>query len=321
MPTQYYDGVDFKDGDYSTPWRQRGPWLGGKSQFHNTRILGEWFKNYATSQGVDQNTLAYLNNLSDAELGSLLEEFWTREDEILGDKYDRFSTADALKELKALSSINLPEPSKSYEDLYNEMSAKIDEENAAANSLYDQALASQRGLYNSQMNLLNSGYNNLAKQTLAMDYQKNNQLLGGLENSMSKARQNALEAGASAGIRLANNVNTLMSTQNQQAMQSLQTSNNLAQMLMNQQQAAAGLKSNLANAYSTNANQKAGLIQGTYERKQSNADSAWRINQDIYDDKVNRATSGLEGNTFKDSYLKFKQGQTGGTQQSGSSPY
>lgn len=310
------------------PTKERG-WgssLWGTGHYYNSASnLGDWFRRYATQAGLDESTAAYLSSLDDATLGGLIDEFWQKNvDGILWNHTDRFDAESALQNLKALSSMQLPEPSKSYEDIYNEMSAKIDEENAAASSLYDQALANQKSLYNSQMSMLENGYNRYAKQALAMDYQKNNQLMANLGNNLNKSRQNALEAGASAGIRLANNVNTLMSTQNAAAQQSLQTSNNLAQMLMNQQNAAAGLKSNLANAYSNNLNQKADLVKGDFERKKANADSSWDISQKIYDDKVARATSGLEGNAFKDSYLKFKQGQTGSTssqQSSGSSPY
>ena len=304
--TGRYDGLD-KMPTKAGGWASN-LWGNGKYYSSNSN-LGQWFRNYAIQSGLDANVLNYLKSLDDNTLGSLVNEFWQESNAPLFNKAYTFDAASALQNLKELSSINLPEPSKSYEDIYNEMSNAIDAENAQAAALYDQSLNYQQNLYNSQMQNLNKDYNDYAKQVLAMDYQKNQQLLGSLEGSMNKARQNALEAGASAGIRLANNVNTLMSTQNQQAQQSLQTSNNLAQMLMNQRNAAMGLQGNLANAYSNNANQKAGLLQGTYERKQSNADNTWRINQDIYDDKVNRATYGLEGNTFKDSYLKYKQGQ------------
>lgn len=302
------------------PTYVKGPLMGSNI---NSSQLGAWFKQYAARKGVNDHMLSYLNSLSDSALGGILDEYWNKENvagSLTGKRYT-FDSNSALQDFLALSSLDIP-AARSYEEVWNEAQAKIDAENEAAGKLYDQALDYQKDLYNKQMGMLDKGYNNLAKQTLAMDYQKNNQLLGSLGNNMNKARQNALEAGASAGVRLANNVNTLLSTQNAQAQQSLATSNNLAQMLMNQRNAAMGLGSNLANAYSTNANQRAGLIQGNFERKQAAADSAWNTEQNIYNDKVNAATSALQGNAFVDSYKGYGQTQNYNKKQtSGSNAY
>lgn len=282
--------------------------------------LGAWFKRYAAQNGIDQKTLNMINSMSDAALGGILDEYWTKSNMGIW-KDNVFDTGSAMQDLRALQSLDIP-MEKSYGDIVREAEARVDAENRQLMDIYDSALNNQQSLYNSQMGNLDRGYDRYAKQVLAMDYQKNNQLLGSLEGSMSKARQNALEAGASAGVRLANNVNTLMSTQNQQAQQSLQTSNNLAQMLMNQQQAAAGLKSNLANAYSTNANQKAGLLQGTLERKQNYADSSWNQYQKEYNDKLDAATAALGGNPFVDAQKGYNQTQNYKKQsQTQASPY
>jgi hypothetical protein len=65
--------------------------------------------------------------------------------------------------------------------------------------------------------------------------------MGTVGSEMSRARRNAIEAGASAGMRIAENVNTVLSMQNKQSQLSLETSNQLAQQLLNQRQAAMGI--------------------------------------------------------------------------------
>lgn len=317
--TNFKNGMKTEYGSSPTYVSGYGSEIFGASKIQPSD-LGAWFKKYAAQNGINQNTLNMINSMSDAALGGILDEYWKKEGMGVW-KNNIFDTSSAMQDLRALDSLDIP-MEKSYGDILRESEAKIDAENRQIMDLYDAALNNQQSLYNSQMGNIDRGYNRYAKQLLAMDYQKNNQLLGNLEGSMSKARQNALEAGASAGVRLANNVNTLMSTQNQQAQQSLQTSNNLAQMLMNQQQAAAGLKGNLANAYSTNANNKAGLLQGTLERKQNYVDSSWNQYQNEYNDKLNAATAALGSNPFVDAQKGYNQTQNYKKQsQTQASPY
>jgi hypothetical protein len=73
---------------------------------------------------------------------------------------------------------------------------------------------------------------------MSSQYQQGAQLADTMASQMERSRRNALEAGASAGLRLADNINIMLSTQNKQAQTSLETSNQLAQMLLNQQAAS-----------------------------------------------------------------------------------
>lgn len=109
----------------------------------------------------------------------------------------------------------------------------IDTEISDMTDQYNDSLRYQRDMYNRQ-----------ASNLLSNQYLANAQTADTLQSDMRRARQNALEAGASAGIRLANNVNTLLTAQNKQASTAMQTSNALAEMLLQQRSAEAGLRSN-----------------------------------------------------------------------------
>ena len=129
-------------------------------------------------------------------------------------------------------------------------------------------------------------------------------------SALDKTRQNALEAGASAGVRLAGNINTLLSVQNQQNQQSLETSNNLARMLLNQRQAAMGIRNDYNNVLNNYANQRASLMSGTAERKANYANSMMNQQQNIYDQRLQNWNDNLiavgDGNPFVN-YYKNKQ--------------
>jgi hypothetical protein len=102
--------------------------------------------------------------------------------------------------------------------------------------------ARQTNLFENQLLENQVMFDDYRSQLLGNQYQQNAQLMGSVDSAMSKARRNALEAGASAGLRMAENINTTLALQNKQSQTSLETSNQLAQQLLNQRQAAAGIR-------------------------------------------------------------------------------
>lgn len=106
-----------------------------------------------------------------------------------------------------------------------------------------QSEARQTTNFENQLKENQMAFDDYRSQVLGNQYQQNAQLMGSVDSAMSKARRNALEAGASAGLRMAENINTTLALQNKQAQTSLETSNQLAQQLLNQRQAAAGIRS------------------------------------------------------------------------------
>lgn len=131
----------------------------------------------------------------------------------------------------------------------------LDSAMTSAKEEIDKEIAQQEQALADLLSQQTASYNDAAEQILSSDYQRNASLMGTYQSEMRRAQRNALEAGASAGARLANNINVTLSTQNRQAQQSLETSNNLAQMLLNQRQAASDI-----------AQQRVGLRSGYTER-------------------------------------------------------
>lgn len=117
----------------------------------------------------------------------------------------------------------------SEDALNNIMGSRMDELNsmrADRQARYDQELAD-----------IDSDYAGLRNNLISTQARQDAQLMDTMRSEMSRARRNALEAGASAGIRLADNINIMLSNQNKQAQTSLETSNQLAQMAINQRAA------------------------------------------------------------------------------------
>lgn len=102
----------------------------------------------------------------------------------------------------------------------------------------DELRARREASYQDEMSEIRNRYNMYQNQLLSSQYQQNAQLMDTMASQLERSRRNALEAGASAGLRLADNINIMLSTQNKQAQTSLETSNQLAQMMLNQRAAA-----------------------------------------------------------------------------------
>lgn len=275
--------------------------------------LARWFRGQAGNNN-------YLNTLSDAELGSILDQYYYQNGGALGNYTYDFDLRSALQDLGALNGIGSMPTSPNWDALAQQAKNDIALENAQINSLYDKNLASQKQLYQQEIQNNNRMYNDYARQILSNDYQKNAQLMGSLGNSLDRARTSALEAGASAGLRLSNNINTLLSTQNKQAQQSLNTATNLAQAMLNQRQAAAGLRSSHNNTLANDTANRANLMRGNAERTTNYQNAYIGQQQSLYDNKMNsweNANSQYSSNPFYGSYManKQKQSYTGGGSQ------
>lgn len=268
--------------------------------------LARWFRGQAGNN-------SYLNSLSDAELGSILDQYYYQNGGTLGNYTYDFDLRSALQDLGALNGIGNMPTSPNWDALAQQAKNDIALENAQINSLYDKNLASQKQLYQQEMQNNNRMYNDYARQILSNDYQKNAQLMGSLGNSLDRARTSALEAGASAGLRLSNNINTLLSTQNKQTQQSMETATNLAQAMLNQRQAASGLRGGYSNTLSNDTANRANLTRGNAERTTNYQNAYIGQQQSLYDNKMNsweNANSQYSSNPFYGSYMANKQKQS-----------
>lgn len=175
---------------------------------------------------------------------------------------------------------------KTYEQVAKDTKSDIDR-------LYDELYDSLEGqLADNQVM-----YDAQRSQILGNQYQQNIQLMDTYRSEMSKARRNALEAGASAGLRMAENINTTLATQNKQAQVSLETSNQLAQQLLNQRQAAAGLQSEYRQL-------KANKDYDYNDRLNAN----WQTQQQLNASKEQEYASkfNTEDNPYANSYIKYQ---------------
>ena len=247
-------GID--NGSYKTFYN----WFAKSSN----QEIGQAFKEYAKSQGISNE---FLDSMDAQQLGQMLRDspYFDQSTTFLGAGNDTINFDNALQDLEEMLSVKAPTPID-YGQIYQQAADALAKENAEVEALYDQALNLQTTNLNQQMADLNKSYKDTTNQILSSDYIKNRQLMDAATSELSRSRRNALEAGASAGLRLANNVNTMLSVQNRQAQQSLETSNNLAQMMLNQRQAAAGIRGDYYNAITNNMNQKASLKKGNTER-------------------------------------------------------
>lgn len=178
----------------------------------------------------------FLKSLSTGELEALLNEYTDSNGAV-----DLESFYNDIERLEKLGG-NMPE-APNYEDATLEANEKLAEELAA---IEEESLR-QQNLLESQLQENQMMFDDYRSQLLGNQYRQNAQLMGTVDSAMSKARRNALEAGASAGLRMAENINTTLAIQNKQSQTSLETSNQLAQQLLNQRQAAAGIRSDYSN--------------------------------------------------------------------------
>ena len=315
MKTHYQNIGHSKYGDIlnnGNPIRETG-WgpsfasLFGAYDSDSDKVLADWFrKTY---------NIPYFNDLSNADLASILsnKDFWETDFDKLGIKTEYLNKDIVDKYISQLEDYDkilgeMP-TAPNLGDIRDEAYAKMEAENNELLAMLDDDLARQQGLYQSELNDINSMYGDLRRQTLENSYRNNAALMGTVGSEMSKARRNALESGASAGLRLAENINTLLSVQNKQSQQSLETSNQLAQQLLNQRQAAMGVRSAWGQAQSANTNSKIGIKQGTAERAENYANNRFNTENTVYnndmqqwEDKYNTVS---QGNPFAESYRNY----------------
>lgn len=174
------------------------------------------------------------------------------------------------------------------EAINNLANQQIDSENAQVQALYDQMLGRSTDLYRTELNDMNTSYNDYVNQLLSNQAQATNAIAGSTRSELQRSQRNAITRGATAAMRLVSNINTELGLQNKAAQQSLDTSNNLAQMLLTQRQSAAQLRSQYAgdmNDYTANT---ANLMSGTAERKASYRDSMRNEAYSNYQNKMDR---------------------------------
>ena len=245
--------------------------------------------------------LAYWNSLSAPEQDALLESYYTEYDNGLYNLWGLYGTSEKfdldtfLKDIGEYSDIEVAPTLSEYvniDDALATAQASVDAEN-------ERLLAS----LNEDLQRTGDAYTQAKNALLTGQYQRNMQTMDTLSSDLSRSRRNAIEAGASAGIRIAENVNALLTAQNKMSQQSLDTSNQLAQMLLNQRNAEAGLRNQWRDAQSS-----------TYDKVQGRAQNEMNLGRQRYDaaqeDWQNRYGSAVSpSNALSDSMLNYKTRQ------------
>lgn len=243
--------------------------------------------------------LDYWNSLSAPEQDALLDSYYTEYDNGLYNLWglqgtsEKFDLDTFLKDIGEYGNIEVAPTLSKY--------VNIDDALATAQESVDAENERLLALLNEDLQRTGDAYTQAKNTLLTGQYQRNMQTMDTLSSDMARSRRSAIEAGASAGIRIAENVNTLLTAQNKMSQQSLDTSNQLAQMLLNQRNAEAGLRSQWRDTQSS-----------TYDRVQGRAQNEMSIGQQRYnqaqEDWQRRNDANVsESNVLQDSMLKHKQ--------------
>jgi RNase P subunit RPR2 len=273
----------------------------------------------------------YWNSLSEPEQKALVDLYfekkksWDTLGGITGTRED-FDEESFLQDLYELGEAPI---APSHQSIWDDAQAAIDAENAEILNRYsaqedrlNELLHNATNAYETDLNDIRSEYSEAMTGLQSRQYQQNAQLMDTMQSQMSKQTRNALEAGASAGLRIAGNINTMLSVQNKQSQQSLETSNQLAQMLLNQKAAERGVRNDYSKYMQQDAANRAGLdnarndvLTSTYDRTYNRYNSEYGRKEDAYKEDSGNYLNNMSDNLLADSYFSNKQKSqyTGGT--------
>lgn len=188
------------------------------------------------AEGLDTS---WLDSVQDSELRALQQDYLV--DDNVGNLYGWFGkdqkvdTEDLLRGLQLATSSEAAPEMPSIRDYFSDeyLNGLIGDRMSELEAMRSQ----YQTQYEDDLAGIDQDYGSMRQNLLATQTRQNAELMDTMRSEMSRSRRNALEAGASAGIRLADNINIMLSNQNKQAQTSLETSNQLAQMAINQRAA------------------------------------------------------------------------------------
>lgn len=169
-----------------------------------------------------------------------------------------------------------------YSDYFDQAQKQVAAQNQAEFDELDRLLAEQEGLRDAELESISRTYGDARTGILSNQFQQNLDTMSALQSDMSRARMNALEAGASAGIRIAGNVNALLSAQNKQAATSMDTANQLSQMMINQRAAESSANQAYTDYLTSDNAQRRDLRLSSESRAHDLAQGRYNVAQDSY---------------------------------------
>ena len=259
--------------------------LGGGKKKYN---LDDYSADALRSMGLDEADIEAWNSLSESNKRAIIDQHYAVKNNlanlggILGPDRQVIDNDALLTSLRDLSEIqsavsSLPE----VPDYADSLAYAQDEVDAALEEL-ESLRTMQVNNFNDELSSLASSYNTSRNALLSNQYQQNAQLMDNMTSQLDKQNRNALEAGASAGMRLAGNINTLLSTQNKQSQTSLETANQLAQMMVNQRNAEASVRGRYGDYMSQHFATEQDIKDSLYTR----ADNYHTSRQNVYDSAI-----------------------------------
>lgn len=247
----------------------------------------------------------FVNSLTDAELEAFLDHY--RNDEGAIDYKAINSDLGFVDKLPGMPD-SVEDTRKSYDELLADATAQLDpyysSELADLKRLYDET----EGLYNSQLNALNDQFRQSSSGLRSQQYLANAQTYDALRSDLRKSRQTALEAGASAGVRIAGNVNALLTAQNKQSATAMETSNALAEMLLQHRNAVSGMTRDFAN-YKTDYNSKVADVHRDY-RTEARDNANYAAEGQDYSHGIKLSQYDTDMKEYEDSRSNLNPGQS-----------
>ena len=233
----------------------------------------------------------FWNSLTASQRESIINKYREKDNDfsnmwgLFGDKYDLDTDrllADLAASQQMFDDYAALGDQPLYETYLEDARKAIDAEKAEMYADLDNLLNTQTDLYNDQMANISRDYDNLRSNLLSQQYQQNAQLMDTLQSGMERSRRNALEAGASAGIRIADNINTLLSVQNKQSASSMETANQLSQMMINQRNAEHSARSAYNDVLAQDTANRHSIKLGSENRATSLAGTNYNAANDAY---------------------------------------
>lgn len=170
-----------------------------------------------------------------------------------------------------------------FDDYLSDARAQANAQVAELMKPADDLLAQAGERYKADLADISDDYANARRGLLTQQYQNNAQLMDTLSSSLDRNRRNALEAGASAGIRIAENINTLLSVQNKQSAAAMDTANQLSQMMIDQRAQERSVQDVYDSAQRDHMNRKQELTLGAEDRAVNTATTNYNAAYGAYD--------------------------------------
>lgn len=288
---------------------------------------GQWGTSKATirrNNELKTDLRSKFPELSEAQIDALVAQYGDVGSGLFdpghwGDQTDYTAIDNLMKELEAAyndigEQPNAPtdaELNKIMEDAY----AEVDAENTRLLNLYKDSLLDTKGALQEEIANNNAMFADYRNQVLTNNAMQQQAIAGSTRYELDRQQRNAISRGASAAQRLVSNINTSLGLQAQSAQQALNTSNVLAQSLLNHRQAQQGARDAYLNSKNAYNSQLANTMAGQAERKLSygrakrqDAIDKYNYAYDTWNDRVNNY---FQGNSLGAGIYRSRYGSGG----------